>query len=179
MRVTSAHAAHIGEDRAHITVGHVSIKSNRLPCLVLDANGSRLAGTMAAVPAGLGWSLLNFEEPSGEVGHLRVLAAKLDRGGRLASGRATEPLDDIGNAILEAFAAAFAAVLVVGIAGGLALSRFFLSRVETVRRTAEAIIAGDLSRRIPTRGTDDDFDRLALTLNHMLDRIARPTDRPH
>src|ERR1700730_2878616 len=125
MRVTSAHAAHIGEDRAHISVGHVSIKSNRLTYLVLDANGGRLAGTMAAVQAGLGWSLLNFEETSGEVGHLRGPPPKLAAGGLLAVGKGTEPLDDIGNAILEAFAAAFAAVLVVRIAGGPALSRFF------------------------------------------------------
>jgi signal transduction histidine kinase len=147
-------------------------QAKRLTYLVLDAGNNRVAGTMSAVPAGPGWSDLKFEEPSGEVAHLRVLAARLDGGGLLAVGKSTEPLDDIGTAILESFAAAFGAVLVVGIIGGLALSMLFLSRVETITRTAESIIAGDLSQRIPTRGTNDDFDRLALTLNRMLDRIA-------
>jgi signal transduction histidine kinase len=147
-------------------------QAKRLIYLVLDANNNRLAGTMSAVPPGSGWSDLKFEEASGEVAHLRVLAAKLDGGGMLAVGKSTEPLDDIGTAILEAFAAALGAVLILGIVGGLAMSMLFLSRVETITRTAEAIIAGDLAQRIPTRGTDDDFDRLALTLNRMLDRIA-------
>ncbi len=41
-----------------------------------------------------------------------------------------------------------------------------------IRRTAEAIIAGDMSRRVPLRGAGDDLDRLSQTLNHMLDRIG-------
>jgi signal transduction histidine kinase len=76
------------------------------------------------------------------------------------------------TAILNASVAAFGAILVVGIVGGLGLSMLFLGHVETMTRTAEAIIAGDLSQRIPMRGTNDDFDRLARTLNRMLDRIA-------
>jgi signal transduction histidine kinase len=147
-------------------------QAKRLVYLVVDGNNNRLAGTMSAAPAGPGWSELKFEEPSGEVGHLRVLAAKLDGGALLAVGKSTEPLDENKTAILNASAAAFGAVLLVGIVGGFALSMLFLSRVETITRTAEAIIAGDLSQRIPTRGTGDDFDRLALTLNRMLDRIA-------
>jgi signal transduction histidine kinase len=38
--------------------------------------------------------------------------------------------------------------------------------------TAEAIIEGDLARRIPEQGSDDDLDRVAATFNRMLDRIA-------
>jgi signal transduction histidine kinase len=34
------------------------------------------------------------------------------------------------------------------------------------------MIGGDLARRVPVRGSDDDLDRLALTFNRMLDRIA-------
>jgi signal transduction histidine kinase len=51
------------------------------------------------------------------------------------------------------------------------LSRAFLSRVEAISRTAEAIIGGDLSSRISVRGTSDHFDRLSTTLNRMLDQI--------
>jgi signal transduction histidine kinase len=147
-------------------------QAKRLTYLVLDADNNRLAGTMSAVPAAPGWSELKFVTPSGEHAQVRVLAAKLDGGGLLAVGKSMEPLAETGTAILSTFGAAFGAVLVVGIVGGLALSMLFLSRVESITRTAEAIIAGDLSQRVPTRGTNDDFDRLALTLNRMLDRIA-------
>ena len=49
----------------------------------------------------------------------------------------------------------------------------FLHRVDAMTRTAEAIIDGDLNQRIPLRGTGDDLDRLAETLNRMLDRIDK------
>jgi signal transduction histidine kinase len=45
-------------------------------------------------------------------------------------------------------------------------------RLTAITDTAEAIIDGDLARRVPVRGSQDDLDRLALTLNRMLDRIA-------
>jgi signal transduction histidine kinase len=57
------------------------------------------------------------------------------------------------------------------LSGGLLLSRGFLSRVDAITQTAEEIIAGKLSCRVPIRGTNDHFDRLSSTLNRMLDRI--------
>jgi signal transduction histidine kinase len=52
------------------------------------------------------------------------------------------------------------------------MSRATLQRVETNNRAARQIIEGDLSRRMPTRGTGDEFDQLAENLNAMLDQIA-------
>jgi signal transduction histidine kinase len=45
-------------------------------------------------------------------------------------------------------------------------------RLAAISGTAEAIIDGDLGRRVPVRGSNDDLDRLAITFNRMLDRIA-------
>nr|QQZ49433.1 HAMP domain-containing protein [Phenylobacterium glaciei] len=56
--------------------------------------------------------------------------------------------------------------------GGYALSGDVHRRLAAISGTAEAIIDGDLARRVPVRGSDDDLDRLALTFNRMLDRIA-------
>jgi signal transduction histidine kinase len=53
------------------------------------------------------------------------------------------------------------------------MSRNMLHRVEQVNRTAERVIAGDLSDRVPRAGTDDEFDQLAANLNGMLDQIER------
>jgi len=52
------------------------------------------------------------------------------------------------------------------------LSSGFLRRVDGIARTADAIVDGDFEKRIPERGTQDDLDRLARTLNRMLDRIG-------
>ena len=53
------------------------------------------------------------------------------------------------------------------------MSRNMLRRVEQVNRTAERVMAGDLSDRVPRAGTDDEFDQLAANLNGMLDQIER------
>jgi signal transduction histidine kinase len=44
-------------------------------------------------------------------------------------------------------------------------------RIETINETSRDIMSGDLSRRIPTNHSGDDFDELAGNLNAMLDRI--------
>src|SRR5262249_37225985 len=46
-----------------------------------------------------------------------------------------------------------------------------LRHVEAMSQTSREIVAGDLGRRIPVRGANDEFDHLAESLNTMLDRI--------
>ena len=53
------------------------------------------------------------------------------------------------------------------------LSRTTLRRLEDINNTSQEIMAGNLDRRVPTRGTADDFDQLATNLNAMLDEIQR------
>ncbi|HYM73201.1 MAG TPA: HAMP domain-containing sensor histidine kinase [Stellaceae bacterium] len=65
------------------------------------------------------------------------------------------------------------AALVAGLIGGAVLSRKLLGRVEEVNRTAERVMAGNLSDRVPLSGAGDEFDQLAANLNDMLDRIER------
>ena len=61
----------------------------------------------------------------------------------------------------------------IGLVGGTVMSRNMLRRVEQVNRTAERVVAGNLSDRVPRRGTNDEFDQLAANLNGMLDQIER------
>jgi signal transduction histidine kinase len=59
----------------------------------------------------------------------------------------------------------------LALASGWLLSRLVGRRVADVVETAEEIMQGDMARRVPVRGGGDEFDRLAKTLNRMLDRI--------
>jgi signal transduction histidine kinase len=63
--------------------------------------------------------------------------------------------------------------LIAGLIGGAVMSRNLLRRVEQVNRTAERVVAGHLSDRIPLKGSGDEFDQLAANLNGMLDQIER------
>ena len=56
-------------------------------------------------------------------------------------------------------------------AGGWALARRALGPVDRMSQSARRISAEDLSRRLERRGTGDEIDRLADTLNEMLGRL--------
>lgn len=143
-----------------------------LDYLVFDASGVRLAGHLPIMPTRLGWSNVNTKETDGDISYRRILVDTLSGGTQLAVAADREQIDEPVAYIFDGFASAFGAVIVLGSIGGIALSVALLKRVETIRRTAEAIIAGDLEQRVPVRGTNDDFDRLSHTLNRMLDRIT-------
>lgn len=146
----------------------------RLFYLVLDPEGKRLAGHLTAVPTQVGWSNLSYveDEGDGDIGHVRVLLAQLSGGEQLAVGGDLEAIEDQEHAISGGALSAFLAVVLLGSIGGIGLSFTLFKRVESIRQTAEAIIEGDLSQRIPVRDEDDDLDRLSRTLNNMLDRIS-------
>jgi signal transduction histidine kinase len=59
----------------------------------------------------------------------------------------------------------------LGLLGGLLMSRRINRRIEVINQTSREIMTGDLSQRIPDRGTGDEFDKLSAQLNAMLDRI--------
>ena len=63
--------------------------------------------------------------------------------------------------------------LLLGLILGIITSRSFLSKVDKVNQAVAAIRKGDLSRRIPVEGGQDEFDGLAENLNGMLDQIER------
>ncbi len=140
--------------------------------------GARLAGTLAhAMPWRAGWTTIpTARDVDGETGHVRTLVSDLGHGVTLAVGDDLDQIEDLQEAITTALVWAIGAAGLLGIGGGVWLSRAFLGRVDAISNTAEAIIGGDLARRMPLRGTGDDLDRLAGTLNRMLDRIGALMD---
>ncbi|MBD0273798.1 MAG: HAMP domain-containing protein, partial [Acetobacteraceae bacterium] len=60
--------------------------------------------------------------------------------------------------------------------GAWLMRRAIQARLRPTFATAAAIAGGDLSSRVALTGRDDEFDRLAATMNTMLDRIATLMD---
>jgi len=52
------------------------------------------------------------------------------------------------------------------------LGGYLQKRLGRISAAAQGIMAGDLNQRIATSPRNDEFDQLAVTLNHMLDRIC-------
>jgi signal transduction histidine kinase len=52
-----------------------------------------------------------------------------------------------------------------------------LRPVEEIRSEVDLIRGGELDRRVPETGAGDEIDRLAATMNRMLDRLEKATER--
>ena len=154
--------------------------ASALDYLVQGPDGAHLAGEMPARGAlQPGWSQIEVDQTTEDGGRpesVHAFVTDLGHGVLLAVGDDLGRVADVEEAIVAAFAWAVGLAALLGIGGGIWLSRAFLARVDAIARTAEAIIEGDLTRRVPVRGTGDDLDRLAGTLNHMLDRIGALMD---
>jgi signal transduction histidine kinase len=164
-----------GIDRLVATVqGRTRINGN-LDYFVIDMAGERLAGDLPLTDR-LGWveldSVRDARDQRVENETIRMLVRQLDGGFRLGIGEDLEQVGELEETFLGILGSALGIVLVLGIGGGLLLSAAFLRRVDMITRTADAIIDGDLSRRIERTGSGDDLDHLSATLNVMLDRIA-------
>lgn len=86
-------------------------------------------------------------------------------------GRNTRELADLMQAVQEAFEWGLGLTILIALAGGAYASHQVLRRIETMSIASRDIMAGNLNRRLVVRGTDDEFDHLAVSLNSMLDRI--------
>jgi signal transduction histidine kinase len=110
-------------------------------------------------------------EPANARGKLTGFGLTLPDGSFILVAQDASRLIDMQHAIESAFAVAAGVTLLLAVAGGVLLGAGFLRRIDTIGRTSRAIMAGDLSARIPVRGTNDEIDQLVVGLNAMLDRI--------
>ena len=92
-------------------------------------------------------------------------------GARLLIGRDVEDISETEETLASGAMAVFVVSILVGVLGGALMSLAIGRRIEAVNVTARQVMAGDMSQRVPVRGSGDDFDRLAETLNLMLARI--------
>ncbi|MCF7538213.1 sensor histidine kinase [Pseudomonas petrae] len=75
--------------------------------------------------------------------------------------------------ILRALLWGISLTIIPGIAGWHLLGRRPLQRIRAIQASAEAIVTGDLARRLPVSDRRDELDMLADIVNAMLDRIER------
>lgn len=96
---------------------------------------------------------------------------RLADGARLIIGRDVEDIDDRDEIFSAAAAWLILIAAALAIGGSIAMGRAVGHRIDAVTKTARRVMGGSLTERIPLRGTGDDFDELAETLNLMLGRI--------
>src|SRR5215471_9218262 len=106
----------------------------------------------------------------------RLLPRLLPDGSILVVGRDLQDQREIERLVWHSLLVGGAVALLLAIGGALLFRRQIEHRVGAIRRTALEIEAGDLSRRIPVSGVEDEFSRLNRDINRMLDRIEHLMD---
>lgn len=148
--------------------------------LVTDASGRRLAGNLVSVSRDL-WGTFGRLEfaytRSAQNGPERRQALafnfRLPGSYRLIVGRDINDRRVFEAVIRDALIWGLGVMVFVGLGGGWLVSRTLLARIEAVTDTGRTIMSGDLTRRVPLRGSGDELDRLSENLNAMLDRIEQ------
>ncbi|MGD8810580.1 MAG: HAMP domain-containing sensor histidine kinase, partial [Gammaproteobacteria bacterium] len=106
----------------------------------------------------------------------RARTFRLQGGFHLLVGRDLTERAEFRKTITDALIWALGITVLLGVGGGLLLSRYFLHRLDAFNEGSRAILHGDMSQRMPMTGSGDEFDRLAQNLNEMLDQISRLVD---
>ncbi|WP_068418872.1 HAMP domain-containing sensor histidine kinase [Labrenzia sp. OB1] len=149
--------------------------------LLVDFAGNALTGNIARLPT------VVLEEADGGLRRVRYTRLGQDtedierqamvrifelRGGfRLLVGRDLGDQLLFSNLLANALRLWLILVVILAAITWLFVSRRVMKRIDEISATARTIMNGDLSRRLTLAGNEDEFDRLAVSLNAMLERI--------
>ena len=138
--------------------------------LLEDQNGRVVVGNIPSFHGGEGRFDLKIPKPDSQSVAVHAHGIALADHEYLMVGVDAVPRREMRRFILRLFEWSSAITLLLAIAAGALMSGSLLRRIETISQTARGIVAGDFSRRIPARGTGDEFDHLVESLNAMLER---------
>jgi signal transduction histidine kinase len=170
-RVASGEAAVMQAVQDHLRLD----PAGRRPFALFDSEGHRLAGNPATLPARLRLDRpFNFTLPRDNTPEpFRGIAHRFASGDIFLVAQDMRDIREFRDLLLGAMASGATLVLVIGLAGAVAVGAGAVSRIDSVTRAIERIVNGDFSERLPSGGTGGDLDRLIFVVNRMLDEIER------
>jgi len=146
--------------------------------LLADSSFVPIAGNLEAWPAALrsigGWNTFKSQSPTSHATGqplLRAMSETLPDGSHLLVGTNIDGLDQFAMKIGTAMGCGILLIVVLAALASTLVTRRTVGRIEAINATSRDIMESGLGRRIPLRGTRDEWDQLAGNLNSMLDRI--------
>ena len=147
-----------------------------------DANGRTIVGDMPRMPVepaeGYGASRLvifEIERPGPQGGTtitpIEALIVRLGDDSVLLVGIKMDERVRQVNRITRAVATAAPIGFLLALLGGFFSARYAAHRAESLTKTAQGVMSGDLSLRAPVGVSGDEFDRLAEQMNAMLEKL--------
>ncbi|MFJ7792781.1 sensor histidine kinase [Pseudomonas sp. NPDC096950] len=148
---------------------------------LFDAQHRYLSGALREIPAELPLdgrihmlgNCAESDDPTLPADSCDAVATPTLDGRWLVLVRDNGSLFAVTQIILHALFWGVSLTILPGIAGWHLLRRRPLRRIRAIQASAEAIVAGDLTHRLPLSNRRDELDMLAAIVNAMLERIER------
>jgi signal transduction histidine kinase len=150
--------------------------------LLMTSDGRRISGSIEESPVDKfngrqSWTTFSVTDPGPDGRPIKHPARGVQE--RLRGGEILFVGADVGEdqayltKIVNALWGAGALVVVLGLAGGVLVSRNVSRSMAGLTEVVDAVRNGDLGARAHVRGARDEFDELATGVNEMLDRLER------
>ncbi|MBV8939705.1 MAG: HAMP domain-containing protein, partial [Alphaproteobacteria bacterium] len=150
--------------------------------LLINNKGERLAGNLETWPQHVTleghfekdgqWIRFSIEGTRNHPASIGVQAVTvpLSKWRTLLVGQTMISKRKVEQTIAQAFWASLAVTLLMAFLGAVIVTRSVVHRLSVINRSADTIMHGQFSARIPFTPGGDEFDELSLHLNSMLDR---------
>lgn len=102
---------------------------------------------------------------------VKALAIPLSKWRTVLIGQAMQDHEKIAQTIVQTFWASMLLTLLMAFFGAMVMTRSVIGRLAIINRSAQTIMHGNISTRVPFTRGGDEFDELSSNLNQMLDRI--------
>ena len=153
--------------------------------LLADPSYAAVAGNLGQWPSALkgsseGWSKFNRDaaktdalktDAAPDWALLRARFETLPDGSHLLVAKDIDDARRFVNGIYGVLAFTVLFVFLLAAVASVSVTRRTVGRIESINATSRAIMESGLGRRIPLRGSQDEWDQLAHNLNSMLARI--------
>jgi signal transduction histidine kinase len=146
--------------------------------LVTSRGGEELAGNVAVptnMPAAGGdlvETMYRRRDEMNETRHAMMRMFDLPGGFRVLIGHDIEDHEVLRGILRQALGVSLFWLFMIGALGGLFMAYRVLERVDVMSASSRRIMAGALDERLVVSGAGDELDRLATSLNAMLERIG-------
>ena len=142
---------------------------------LFSPSGEALTGNLSAIPPTLkpGGPPVEIGPTAAFPAPARLVARRLASGEVLVVGRDVDQLQEMRGIIASALIWSGGAVIVAGLACGVAFSVSPLRRLRVLQEACAEIAAGDLTRRLPISGRRDELDMFAATVNYTMGEVER------
>ncbi len=149
--------------------------------LITDPSGRIIAGNVKDIDRGLlskdGWRIPPFPyvgfDDEGRSHRAIARVFTLPGNLRLLVGRDIGEAERFQTIVGRALQLSLSIMVLVGLILWFLVGRRALQHIDSVSKSSERIIAGDLSQRLPIKGSGDEFDRLSKSLNGLIERVEK------